>query len=68
MSNPQVYGVVEFDEGIQRSFEEKPEPNYAVPGLYFYDNDVARNLAERARRVRDHRRQPRLPRGRQAQG
>ena len=42
------------------------ESSYAVPGLYFYDNDVvaiARDLrAVGARRVRDHRRQPRLPR------
>lgn len=44
VSNPTSYGVVEFDENmIARSIEEKPErprSNYAVPGLYFYDNDV----------------------------
>ncbi|MEF3405218.1 glucose-1-phosphate thymidylyltransferase RfbA [Agromyces sp. CCNWLW203] len=44
VSNPAAYGVVEFDaEGTVRSIEEKPEhpkSNYAVPGLYFYDNDV----------------------------
>jgi glucose-1-phosphate thymidylyltransferase len=44
VSNPTSYGVVEFDENmIARSIEEKPEhpkSNYAVPGLYFYDNSV----------------------------
>jgi glucose-1-phosphate thymidylyltransferase len=44
VNNPSVYGVVEFDDdGKVLSIEEKPErpkSSYAVPGLYFYDNDV----------------------------
>lgn len=44
VSNPRSYGVVEFDDAMKAvSIEEKPaqpKSNYAVPGLYFYDNDV----------------------------
>ena len=44
VNDPQRYGVVEFDQGMKAiSIEEKPskpKSNYAVPGLYFYDNEV----------------------------
>lgn len=56
VADPSAYGVIEFDDcGMAVSLEEKPKQpksNYAVPGLYFYDNDViavARELQPSAR-------------------
>lgn len=50
VSDPERYGVVEFDKNLKAiSIEEKPlqpKSNYAVPGLYFYNNEVVKIAAE----------------------
>ena len=68
VKDPERYGVAEFDrDGRVIDLQEKPprpRSNYAVIGLYFYDNqvlDIARDLKpSTAGRVRDHRREPRV--------
>ena len=55
VSNPSDYGVVEFKDGLAISIDEKPmkpKSNFAVPGIYFYDNNVleiAQNISPSAR-------------------
>lgn len=57
VKNPKDFGVVEFDEeGCAISLEEKPEKpksNYAIPGLYFYDNTVV----EKAKKIKPSQRE-----------
>ena len=68
VKDPERYGVVEFDaDGRAVTIEEKPaapRSNYAVPGLYFYDErvvDVAARLRLRRGGTGDHRREPPVP-------
>ena len=76
VQDPERYGVVEFDaQGKVTDLLEKPErppSNYAVTGIYFYDDArlLARKIAAalRARRARDHGSEPRLPQGRRSAG
>jgi len=64
VSDPERYGVVAFDANNNAvSIEEKPakpKSNYAVPGLYFYNNAVV-GIAKRKRRIRDNNSEWSLP-------
>jgi glucose-1-phosphate thymidylyltransferase len=67
VAEPSAYGVVEFDESFTAlSLEEKPaqpKSNYAVPGLYFYDNDVVEIAAGLEPSARGELKVEVLPRG-----